>query len=109
MTFTVAFVIFTDISYAGTIGILAIFTGTGHAFLFLLSERAIATACFRFLTVRPDFDLSFLFRNSFITLAILFLDIFYPVRERAVGSRGRNYPQPRKCLMFALLTLPTYR
>ena len=107
MTFTVTFDIGTFSTNAGTSGIPAIFTGTGHAFLFLLSERAIATACFRFLTVRPDFNLSFLFRNSFITLAILFFDIFYPTRERAVGSRGRNYPQPRKSLMFALLTLPT--
>ena len=104
MTLTMAFNIITDISCAGTIGIPAIFTGTIHTFLFLLSERAIATACFCFFTVRPDFNLNFLF---FMTLAILFFDIFYPTRERAVGSRGRNYPQPRKCLMFALLTLPT--
>ena len=87
MTFTVTFDTGTFSTNAGTIGILAIFTGTGHAFLFLLSEKAILIS--RFPTVRPDFDLSFLF---FITLAILFLDIFYPVRERAVGSRGRNYP-----------------
>ena len=82
MTLTMAFNIVTDISCAGTIGIPAIFTGTIHTFLFLLSERAIATACFRFLTVRPDFNLSFLF---FMTLAILFFDIFYPTRKGRWG------------------------
>ena len=94
MTFTVTFDIGTFSTNAGTIGIPAIFTGTGHAFFFLFGLDGNG----RFF---PDTTL------NFMTLAILFFDIFYPTRERAVGSRGRNYPQPRKCLMFALLTLPT--
>ena len=94
MTLTMAFNIVTGISCAGTIWITTIFTGTIHTFFFLFG---LAMSDGRFFPNTP---------LAFMTLAILFFDIFI-LPEKGGGEQGPELPQPRKCLMFALLTLPT--